>query len=78
MFYLKSLIKVSEAVLLFLFLTACGGKAGKSTSPGGRSAVSAEQIQRLDNTRVAAEEAENAYYEKKLERIELERQLEDL
>ena len=72
MFCLKSLFKVLAVFSIFTLLIGCG-KAGTTSS----TAPSESQLQRLEQTRTAAEEAESAYYKKKLERIELERQLED-
>ncbi|MDR0304406.1 MAG: hypothetical protein LBH98_06535 [Chitinispirillales bacterium] len=77
MFSLKSSLKALVLLSVSMFFVGCGGtNAGKSA--GGRSTAPSEaQTQKLNETKASAEEAENAYYEKKLERIELEKQMED-
>jgi len=71
-------IKVLVVVTAFLFLVGCGGGAAKTSGGSGKStAPTAEQAERLNNAQDAAESAEKAYYDKKLERIELEQKLED-
>jgi hypothetical protein len=73
----KSLLKTLAALLICTFLFGCGG-GGKSTGGGGRStAPTADQMRRLNENKSAAEAAEDAYYQKKLERIQLEKQLEN-
>lgn len=78
MLFLKSSLKVLPVLSVFMFLVGCGGKTSAGSAGGSSTAPSESQIQRLNETKKSAEEAENAYYEKKLERIELERQAEDL
>jgi hypothetical protein len=69
MAYLTRILMILTAAL---FLTACkGGGAGRSTAP------TEEQMMRLNEGKAAAEAAERAYHEKRLERIQLEQQLED-
>jgi hypothetical protein len=61
---------------LILFLVGCGG-AGGGGGKGGRSGPTEQETARLNEGKAATEAAEKAYYEKKLERIQLEQQLED-
>jgi len=68
------LIKCLAIVAVFLSLTACGGggaRAGASTAP------TEDQLRRIEESRSAAEAAERALFETKLERIRLEEQLEE-
>jgi hypothetical protein len=62
---------ISALALLFVACGGGGGGGGKRTGP------SEQEKARLTESRSSAEAAEKAYYEKKLERIQLEQQLED-
>ncbi|MCL1946937.1 MAG: hypothetical protein FWF51_07305 [Chitinivibrionia bacterium] len=64
---------ISALALLFV---ACGGGGGGGGG-GKRTGPSEQEKARLTESRSSAEAAEKAYYEKKLERIQLEQQLED-
>lgn len=72
------LIKGLALAMVLLFMVGCGGKAAKGGAAGGRATgPTEEQRVRLDDAKASAEASEAALYEKRLERIELERQLED-
>jgi hypothetical protein len=73
---LKLSIKVLAVLSVFMFLGGCGG-AGSGSGGGRSTAPSETQLKRLNETKTSAEDAERIYYEKKLERIELERMAED-
>jgi hypothetical protein len=70
---------LTKVLVLFtlVFLTACGGGGGGGGKAGRSTGPSEAEIMRLNDGKTAAESAEKAYYEKKLERIQLEQQLED-
>jgi len=72
-----NLAKGLTVAVILLLLVGCGGKAKKGGGGGRSTAPSEEQLIRLEDARTAAETAENAYFQRRLERIELERQLED-
>ena len=76
----KSLLKALTVLSICAFLVGCGGGGGGggiSGGGGGRStAPTVDQTRRLNENKTAAESAEDAYYQKKLERIQLEKQLE--
>jgi len=74
----KSLFKALTVLSICAFLVGCGGGGGGGIGGGGgrSTAPTVDQTRRLNENKVAAESAEDAYYQKKLERIQLEKQLE--
>jgi len=72
-----NLIKGLLLAFAVLFLTACGGGAKTGGGAGRSTAPSEEQMHRLNEARASSEAAERNLHEKRLERIELERQLEE-
>jgi len=74
----KSFLKASAVLSICAFLVGCGGGSGGGIGGGGgrSTAPTVDQTRRLNENKAAAESAEDAYYQKKLERIQLEKQLE--
>jgi len=71
----KSLLKALSALSICVFLVGCGGGGGGGSN-GRSTAPTVDQTRKLNENKAAAEAAEDAYYQKKLERIQLEKQLE--
>jgi len=73
----KFLLRALAILAACVFLIGCGGGGGGGAGGGGRStAPTVDQTRRLSENKASAEAAEDAYYQKKLERIQLEKQLE--
>lgn len=73
----SNLIKGFAIIAVSLFLIGCGGATKTSGGSARSTAPTQEQIEKLNGAQTSAEAAEKAYYDTKLERIELERQLEE-